>query len=31
LKSKSKNNPFIGKPLKGKVKAVFNASQHQLF
>lgn len=31
LKSKSKNNPFIGKALKGKVKAVFNASQHQLF
>jgi dihydroorotase len=31
LKSKSKNNPFIGKPLKGKVKAVFNTSQYQLF
>ncbi len=31
LKSKSKNNPFIGMPLKGKVKAVFNDSKYQLF
>lgn len=31
LKSKSKNNPFIGSTLKGKVKAVFNDSKYQLF
>ena len=31
LKSKSKNNPFIGMPLKGKVKAVFNDTKYQLF
>jgi dihydroorotase len=31
LKSKSKNNPFIGTALKGKVKAVFNDTKYQLF
>lgn len=30
IKSKSKNSPFLGKQLKGKVKAVFNKGQHQL-
>ena len=28
IKSKSKNNPFIGMKLTGKIKAVFNNGQH---
>jgi dihydroorotase len=28
IKSKSKNNPFVGMKLSGKVKAVFNKGQH---
>lgn len=31
IKSKSKNTPFIGKKLKGKVKAVFNKSKYRVF
>jgi len=30
IKSKSKNNPFIGMKLTGKVKAVFNNNQHAI-
>lgn len=30
IRSKSKNAPFLGKTLKGKVKAVFNKGQFQL-
>jgi len=30
IKSKSKNSPFVGQELKGKVKAVFNKGQVQL-
>jgi len=30
-KSKSKNSPFFGAELKGKVKAVFNNKKHRIF
>jgi dihydroorotase len=31
IKSKSKNNPFVGMKLSGKVKAVLNKGQHEIF